>query len=215
MFFLSPFAFSFIHCNQKSPEKPKSKACFVPSQSHTSWVEQNPQPNNSINKNKQTRVCFLVLGQALCVWDTAGLNSTVSSLCIWLRRLRSVTYSFISLSFFMSLCSVLLSTQGLTTCSLMLHLPIMTKHTETHRTDMSSELRLSIDFPLPRHTSLSLSHFPFTEIYDNPLHSIQGVKVSLLSVVHLNLSGRYHNHTICLQISFLHWQPCKSSQVFW
>lgn len=101
-FFLYSFAFSSsIHCNQK---RLKEKL-FFPQANHT-LVELNKNPNNnSINKNKQTRACFLVLGRWLCVWDTAGLNSTVPSLCNWLRRLRSVTYSLTSLSFLVSLCS--------------------------------------------------------------------------------------------------------------
>lgn len=134
---------------------------FVPSLSHTSWVEQKTQ--QQLNKqNKQTRACFLVLGRCLCVWDKAGLNSTVPSLCNWLRRLRSVTYSFIALSLFMSLCSGSLRH---TSFNHMLQLPIMTKHTETHLTDMSSELCLSIDFPPPPPHFLSRPHIFLSQRY--------------------------------------------------
>lgn len=80
-------------------------SCFWSQANHTP-VESNKKPNNnSINKNKLTRECFLVLGRCLCVWDTAGLNSTVPSLWNWFRKLRSFTYSFISFSLFTSLCS--------------------------------------------------------------------------------------------------------------
>lgn len=78
---------------------------FVPSQSHTSWVEQKTQ--KQLNKQKQTNKSMFSCAESVfvCVWDTAGLSSTVPSLCNWFRKLRSFTYSFISFSLFTSLCS--------------------------------------------------------------------------------------------------------------
>lgn len=138
---------------------------FVPSLSHTSWVEQKTQ--QQLNKqNKQTRACFLVLGRCLCVWDKAGLNSTVPSLCNWLRRLRSVTYSFIALSLFMSFVLVLWGTQALTTCCSSPSWRNTLKHIS--RTCPRSYVCLLI-FPLPLHTfSLALTFSFHRDIRQSP-----------------------------------------------
>lgn len=165
---------------------------FFLSQANHTPVESNKKPNNnSINKNKQTRACFLVLGRCLCVWDTAGLNSTVPSLCNWFRKLQSFTYSFISFSLFTSLCSGSLRH---TRFNHMLSNAAAPHHDETHWNTSHGHVLWAVSvywFPPPSSTlSLSPSHFPFTEIYDNPLCHIQGVKVCPVSVILLTPSGK-------------------------
>lgn len=131
---------------------------FVPSQSHTSWVEQ--KGHQQLNKQKQTnkRHVFL-LGVGVCVSGTRLVWTAQSLFCV--TGLGGFDLSLIRSSRFLSsrlFVLVLWGTRGLTTRSLMLQLPFMTKHTETHRMDMSSELCLSIDFPFPLHTfSLALT----------------------------------------------------------
>lgn len=137
---------------------------FDPSQSHTSSVEQKPQWH--LTKQKQTnKSAFSLAGLAVCVSGTRVVLTAQSLLCV--TGLGGFDLSLIRSFPFLSSCLfvlVLWSTQGLTTCSLMLQLPIMTKHTETHHTDMSSELRLSIDFPLPLYT-FSRSHTFLSQRY--------------------------------------------------